>query len=290
MTRVAVALDAGGSKIAGGLVAGDGAVVAERVVATAGDGVRRAAELAGELAADARNRDLAIAGVGAGFPEYVDREGRLSSHEVLTWSTQPAELLVAAVPGARVVVESDVRCGALAEARLGAGAGLDSILYVSLGTGLSSALVLDGRPLAGHRGEAIALGELDAGLPGWPGNLEDHCSGRGVCERYEALTGVRVDDARALMEVVAGGDEAAAAVLDSAGVSLGNALGALVAVLDPAAVVVGGGLGSAAGPLHDALDRAYAARVAARPDPPPLVAARLGPRAGLVGAGLVAFS
>ena len=48
------------------------------------------------------------------------------------------------------------------------------------------------------------------------------------------------------------------ALLDSAGVSLGNAIGGLVAVLDPAAVVLGGGLGSAAGPLRDALDRAYA--------------------------------
>jgi glucokinase len=289
VTTVAVGLDAGGSKIAGGLVSADGEVRDELIVATEGDGVRQTAELAAWLAAAAHNQGLELAGVGAGFPEYVGRDGRLTSHEVLTWDTQPDGLLAEAVPGARVVVESDVRCGALAESRLGAGAGRDSMLYVTLGTGLASTLVVDGRPLSGHRGEAIALGELDAGVPGWPGNLEDHCSGRGVAERYEALTGVRVDDARALLERAGNGDEAATAVLDSAGVSLGNALGGLVAVLDPEVVVTGGGLGSADGPLRAALDRAFAARVAARPAPPPLLTARLGPRAGLVGAGLLAL-
>ena len=287
MTAVAVALDAGGSKIAGGLVTPDGEVSAQRRVTTAGNGVEQAAALARELGASADAEGLEVAGVGAGFPEYVDPAGRLTSHEVLTWRAQPGELLAGAVPGVPVRVESDVRCGAIAEARLGAGRGLDSLLYFTLGTGLSSALVLDGHPHAGHRGEAIALGELDAGVPGWPGNLEDHCSGRGVCERYEALTGVRVDDARALMQLAADGDDAAAALLESAGVSLGNAIGGLVAVLDPAAVVLGGGLGSAAGPLRAELDRVYTARVERRPSPPPIVTARLGPRAGLVGAGLL---
>jgi glucokinase len=289
VTAVAVALDAGGSKIAGGLVTPAGEVSAERRVATEGDGVEQAAALAHELAAAARAAGLEVAGVGAGFPEYVDPNGRLTSHEVLTWSAQPAELLAAAVSGAPVRVESDVRCGALAEAALGAGAGLDTVLYVTLGTGLSSALVLDGRPHAGHRGEAIALGELGAGIPGWPGNLEDHCSGRGVCERYEALTGVRVGDARAVIALAAQGDDAATDILESGGASLGNAIGDLVAVLDPAAVVLGGGLGTAPGPLREGLDTAYAGRTGRRPSPPPLITARLGPRAGLVGAGLLAF-
>jgi glucokinase len=289
VTTVAVALDAGGSKIAGGLVTADGDVSAEHRIATQGDGVAQTAALARDLAAAAEAGGLDVAGVGAGFPEYVDPAGHLTSHEVLTWSIQPLELLKGAVPGVPVNVESDVRCGALAEVRLGAGRGLDSVLYVTLGTGLSSALVVDGRPHAGHRGEAIALGELDAGVPGWPGNLEDHCSGRGVCERYEALTGVRVDDARALTSLAADGDDAAVGALSSAGASLGNAIGGLVAVLDPAAVVLGGGLGSVPGPLREALDRAYAARVQRRPSPPPVVTARLGPRAGLVGAALLAF-
>jgi glucokinase len=289
VTTVAVALDAGGSKIAGGLVTPGGEVSTERRVATEGDGVEQTAALARDLAAAALARGLEVAGVGAGFPEYVDPAGRLTSDEVLNWSAQPRDLLAAAVPGAPVRVESDVRCGALAEAQLGAGRGLDSLLYVTLGTGLSSSLVIDGHPHAGHRGEAIALGELAADVPGWPGNLEDHCSGRGVCERYEALTGVRVDEARTLMQLAAGGDDVAVALLESAGVSLGSAIGDLVAVLDPQAVVLGGGLGSAAGPLRDALDRAYGARAERRPSPPPVVTARLGPRAGLVGAGLLVF-
>jgi predicted NBD/HSP70 family sugar kinase len=69
----------------------------------------------------------------------------------------------------------------------GAGAGLPTFLYVTLGTGLSSTFVLGGKPVAGRRGEAIGLGELGVSSsvdPGWTGNLEQFASGRGIGTRY----------------------------------------------------------------------------------------------------------
>jgi glucokinase len=64
----------------------------------------------------------------------------------------------------------------------------------------------------------------------------------------------------------------------------------VVALLDPPVVVIGGGLGTAATPLWDALRDAYTGRTARRPAAPSIVQAQLGPRAGLIGAGLAAFS
>ena len=55
-------------------------------------------------------------------------------------------------------LESDVRAAALAEARFGAGAGASPFLFVVVGTGASACLVVDGRPYAGARGEALVLG------------------------------------------------------------------------------------------------------------------------------------
>ena len=56
------------------------------------------------------------------------------------------------------VIESDLRAAALAEARFGAGAGVSPFLFAIVGTGASACLVVDGRPYAGGRGEAIVLG------------------------------------------------------------------------------------------------------------------------------------
>ncbi len=205
-------------------------------------------------------------GLGVGMPEYVSRSGLLTSSEVLDWTTQPAALLSDLYPGVPVVVESDVRCGALAEWRLGAGRSYDGLFYVSLGTGLSSTLIADGRLLAGHRGEAIALGELSVPAsihPSWQGNLESFASGAGLAARAGDLT--------------------------SAGQALGLVLADVVALLDPPLVVLGGGLGTAATPLWEALRDTYRGQTSRRPNAPPIIQATLGPDAGLIGAALAAF-
>jgi glucokinase len=257
----------GGTKLAGALVAPDGSLLYERSEPTP----PRDPDLAGTVAlaraliAAAAERELSVVGLGIGMPEYVDRSGSLTSREVLDWSAQPVSLL--ADLGVPVTVESDVRCGALAEWRLGAGRSYDGLFYVSLGTGLSSTLVADGRLVAGARGEAIALGELSVPAsvhPSWEGNLESFASGAALARRD--------------------GD------FESAGKALGLVLADVVALLDPPVVAIGGGLGTAATPLWDALRDMYTGRTARRPFAPPIIQAELGPSAGLIGAGLAAFS
>ncbi|MFE3203365.1 ROK family protein [Embleya sp. NPDC059237] len=287
-TFVTAALDVGGTKIAAALVTPDGTVLHrdERPTVTAGrlrdPGLAGTRAAAVDLLAQARRLGLTVTGLGAGFPEYVAADGLLTSREVLAWDKQPLDVLSALALDVPCAVGSDVRCGALGEARHGAGRGLDGFFYVSLGTGLSSTFVLDGMPVTGARGEAIALGEFEVPAsvdPNWPGNLESYASGRGIGERF-GVAGTR--------EVLAAGGPRAAAVLDSAGRALGTVLAAVVRLLDPAAIVVGGGLGSAAGPVRAAMERAYAEHTAARPAAPPLLTATLGADAGLVGAAALA--
>jgi predicted NBD/HSP70 family sugar kinase len=74
--------------------------------------------MAVRLLADARQAGLVVDGIGAGFPEYVDPHGQLTSRLVMDWDVQPGRLLGGLGP---VTVESDVRCGAIAEAAFGRG-------------------------------------------------------------------------------------------------------------------------------------------------------------------------
>jgi len=282
-------LDVGGTKVAGGLVDAENRLLAVRERSTLVDGARDPGlkvtfALAQELVAEAVAAGSTIDGIGAGFPEYVDPTGWLTSREVISWTTQPAEMLGLLAP---VTVESDVRCAALGEGAMGVAHGLSSFVFVVVGTGLSYALVEDGHARHGVRGEAIALGELEVSRRVDETStlrLERYASGEGIRERYEALASHSVPGAAEVFRLASSGDRDAASVLRSAGHALGEGLATLVRLLDPGAVVVGGGVATGGGPWREALETTYAARLKSRPSPPPILWAALGSHAGIIGA------
>ncbi len=292
MTRnVVLGLDVGGTKVAGGLVDAEGTILLVRERSALVDGVRDPGldvtfTLAREMIAQAEANGLTVDGIGAGFPEYVDPKGRLTSREVIAWTDQPAEMLARLSP---VTVESDVRCAALGEGAHGVARGVDSYAFVIVGTGLSYALVEDGRVRPGVRGEAIALGELEVSRRVEKTSvllLERYASGEGIRERYESRTGGRVDGADAVFSRADDGDRDATAIVRSAGQALGEGLATLVRLLDPGAIVVGGGVSRSAGPWRDELVSTYRQRLSSRPAPPPMLWAELGTAAGIIGAAI----
>jgi len=206
------------------------------------------------------------------------------------WSKQPRDVLEEFAPGGRCIVESDVRCGAIAEAVVGAGKGMASFVYVSLGTGLSSTLVIGGEPWTGARGEAIALGEFrcEAGHVR-SGRLEDQVSGAALAKRFASVRGLEQADARQVIQCANAGDRDAVQIVVTAADALAVGLANFVAVVDPALLVLGGGLGQGEGSFHDRLFDTYRRVVGRRGDPPPMVRAQTGADAGLIGAGLVAW-
>lgn len=283
-------VDVGGTKVRAAIVDENGAIHMSTESSTgtpegADPGMRISHATAHRIATEAALAGLPITGVGVGVPEYV-RGNALHSDLVLAWTTQPAELFADIAP---VTVESDVRCGALAEARFGAGRECDSMLYVSVGTGISCALVLAGTVWAGHRGEAIALGELpvDRSLDaGSAATVEEFASGSAMGRRYERLTGHTVDGAREIIARAEGRDARAFAIVTSAAQALGSALAWAVDIVDPQLVVVGGGLGSSGGWWLDEVRARYLAL--SRPYAPEIVPAALGSDSGVIGAALAA--
>ena len=284
---VTVGLDVGGTKVAAGLITPDGTILCRRERPNPGrdPGLAVTREVAASLTATAAERGLPVTGLGVGFPEYVDITGQLTSRLVLDWDVQPAVLL-AGLAG-HITVESDVRCGAIAEARLCSGRRLSSFVYVSIGTGISYCHVLDGEPVRGARGEAIALGEL----PAPEGTLEQFASGEAIRARYAAAVPASARGPSSAREVLAAadrGDPLAADVVRTAAAAIAAALGWLTCLLDPAAVILGGGLGHAGGLWGHVLSDYSEQAVATRPSPPPVLRGALGPDAGLIGAGLIA--
>ena len=248
---VTLGVDVGGTKTRVALVSLAGDVIARDEAPTGGvpaadPGLRISLRAAQSMAAAAGGLDCTIVGVGVGVPEFVEPDGRLHSALVIAWEEQPLDLFSALGP---TVVESDVRCGAIAESTLGAGRDVDSMLYVSVGTGISCALVIDGRPWSGQRGEAISLGEFPvdrAADPTSVSTLEEFASGGAMGRRYgEGLGG------RDVIALAQEGDARATGIVESSAVALGAALSWAVSLVDPQVVVLGGGLGTSRGAWFD---------------------------------------
>jgi glucokinase len=306
----ALGIDIGGTKVAGGIVAPDGTVLATARRATPGASVADTedaiAAVVEELAA---RHDGDLVGVGVGAAGWFDRTGDtvlFSPH--LAWRNSALRKDLAGRLQRPLWVGNDADAAGWAEYRYGAARGADLALMITLGTGIGGGIVLDGRLRRGSHGVAGEWGHMRV----VPDGRLCACGNRGCWEQYASGTALgqtarevaRTSPAAAalLLERVdcepdrltgedvaraaADGDPLALELVTEVGVWLGQGIADLAAVLDPEVVVIGGGVSKLGemvlGPARQRLERALPGR-GYRPGPR-VVVAELGPQAGLVGA------
>ena len=306
----AVGVDIGGTKVAGGVVGPDGGVLATARRGTPGGSVSDTEDaivaVVEELAA---GHDGELVGVGIGAAGWFDRTGDtvlFSPH--LAWRHSTLRRDLAGRLQRPLWVGNDADAAAWAEYRYGAARGADLALMITLGTGIGGGIVLDGRLRRGSHGVAGEWGHMRV----VPDGRLCPCGNRGCWERYASGTALaetarevaRTSPAAAgrLLELVGGeperltgediaglaaqGDPLALELVTEVGEWLGQGIADLAAILDPEVVVVGGGVSRLGelmlAPARERLDRSLPGR-GFRPGPR-VVAAQLGPQAGLIGA------
>jgi glucokinase len=258
----AIGIDIGGTKIAVGAVFGDGKLEHREQIDTTEATLDELAVLAGRVAERLEGR-AELVGVGVGICELVDNEGQIRSATSVPWTA--GELAAALGELGPVAIEADVRAAAVAEARFGAGRPFASVLYLTVGTGISHCFVQHGEPYRGAHGCAQLSGSAE---------LSFRCPHCGEPVRLSAE------------DVSSGAALARAPFVEEAAVTLGSFLALLVNVFDPEAVVVGGGLGAAEGAYWRGVERATRAHVwAEHVRELPLLRAGLGTDSGVIGAG-----
>ena len=313
-----IGVDAGGTKLLAGVLLGDGAdlTVDHRVRRLWGGG-DRAEVLATMVEAVSEARSLAggddVRAVGFGIPSLVDFARGISVSSVhLPLADMAFREEMSDRIGLPVFVDNDANLAALAEQRVGAAAGARNVVMLTLGTGIGSGVVLDGRVFRGSTGAAAEIGHMTIDHHGPP--CQGTCPGRGCLEVLASGSAIgragtdagRRDPSTALGRAVAQrgmvtgeevtalaleGDEAACSVMAAIGRNLGAGLASVVNIFEPEVVVIGGGA-SAAGDLLLDPAREVVAERALRPsrDHVRIVAAALGEEAGMVGAGLFALA
>ncbi|KRF07399.1 glucokinase [Nocardioides sp. Soil777] len=307
MEPVWVGVDVGGTKVLAGVVDEHGRVVRTARRATPGrrvDAVRVEDALVQAVLEVAGGSP--IAGVGVAAAGFVDASGsRVMFAPHLPWQGEDVRDRLADRWGVPVTLDNDANGAAVAEWTYGAARGARSAIVVTMGTGIGGGIIIDDHLVRGANGMAGEFGHMQV----VPGGQPCECGGRGCWEQYSSgnalvrFARARMGEQPSVLEEATGGNpdlvtgpmvteaaedgdlvarQAFASVGDWLGVGVAN----LVAAFDPEVVVIGGGV-SAAGdrllePARTALVRSLVG--AAHRQVPPLVAAQLGPQAGLVGA------
>jgi glucokinase len=287
-----LAVDVGGTTIKAELVDRAGTVLAsEQRLTPHGDHARDAVAEVGHTLL-ARRPDARVIGAGVVVPGLVDRAAGIATYSTnIGWRDLELVRSLGAEWRLPVRVGNDVASGGVAEHRLGAGVGIQDLVFVPVGTGIAASIVSGGHLVTGHRGETAEIGHLTVrpGVPcacGRDGCLEAVASASAIARRYTTLSGHDVtgaDDVASRLDT----DAVAKQVWQDAVEALADGLAVVSLLVGPALVVVGGGLSRAGDALLDPLRVALRERTPIV-HPADVTASALGDRGGVVGAALLA--
>ena len=217
---------------------------------------------------DAIERWGRVDGAAVGVPGlFDDRTGTIEFLPNLpgAWKGEPMTAPLAAALGVPTAIINDARAFTLAESRLGAAAGCETVAALVLGTGIGGGIVVDGRLHFGPMGRA---GEL-AHQVIVPDGPKCGCGNHGCLEALASSAAItRLAGTATVHEAfaaAAAGDERAAAALAEVADYLGIAIANLVTVLVPERVVIGGGVAEAGDALLAARARGDGPALRARP-------------------------
>ena len=267
-------IDLGGTFIKAGIVDGDGNLLVSDKVPTAPGGDYAAVvndmaglvrKLTGELSIDSSM----LEGVGIGAPGSIDSErGVIVYSNNLKWKDVPITDMLVRELGLPVRVTNDANAAALGESYLGASKGCRSSVLITLGTGVGSGIVLDGKLYEGKCSAGAEIGHTVIKA----GGKKCTCGRKGCLEAYASASAlirqakqamkrnpqsalwkicggdITKVDGKAVFDAVRKGDIAAKAVLDKYAEYLAAGLIDVANLLRPDMILIGGGI-SAAGDL-----------------------------------------
>ncbi len=249
-----------------------------------------------------------IASVGVGIPGIADRDGNIIKCTNMGWNHVPFRQEFTKYLDKPVFIDNDANVAALAESVSGSSAGTSSSVFITLGTGIGSGIILNGRIWNGHHGIGGELGHTIMELDGVPCT----CGNRGCLERYCSATAlIRMAretvsqhpesailemangqpekiNARIVFDAAKEGDPIAEKLVRRYVCYLSQAIANVVNFLDPEIILLGGGVSKAGDYLLNAVREEFPRYVLFNDQPLPAVElAVLGADAGIIGAAML---
>jgi glucokinase len=294
-TRPVLGFDIGGTKLAAAVIEPDGSARGFVVEPTfRNDGwqpiVRRLFAM-GRRAIDQAGTSVAAVGIACGGPLDPFSGTLIAPPHLPGWRNVPIARLAQDAFAAPAALQNDATAAALGEHRYGKGSGAETLLYLTISTGIGGGAVVDGRLHLGKSGNAAEFGHVAAVRGGRlcscgrRGCIEAYASGSSITERAREA-GLTVKNAADVVRKAIDGDLTARRIWDETTDLLGGAITDLVNAFEPDVVVLGGGVTRAGATLLDPVRAIVTSEALVRV--PQIEITALGDQVGVVGAGAVA--
>ncbi|MFW6160672.1 MAG: ROK family protein [Acidobacteriota bacterium] len=192
-----------------------------------------------------------IASAGFGFPGIFDIKKKMihQSPNYQELNKVPIEPILKRIVDVPFTIHNDANMAAYGEHQAGAGHKLDSMVLLTIGTGVGSGVILGGKLWEGACGFAGELGHITVNPGGEPCNcgsqgcLETEVSGGTIVKNYQKLTGISTSmTAKDVFQRARKGDKQAEKAFSIAGTYLGIGLSIVINLLNPEKILLGGGV------------------------------------------------
>jgi len=314
MAKNRIGIDVGGTNVKLALVNDNGQIVYSNSVPTRAEmgyefTVNNIKQAIYELLKETKLEAKDIQGIGFGFPGQVDYKAGIvrNAPNIPGWVEVPIAKLIEDEFNIPTRVDNDVRCAALGELNYGAGKGCENMVCITVGTGIGSGLIINGKLVRGASNAAGEIGHIKLQMHEGPicgcgdtGCFEAFASGPSIvamAEEYikggkstkfrEMANGTAITPF-IVCEAAKVGDPVAQRIFTIMGEYLGIGLASVVNLLNPEKIIIGGGVADAGEilmrPLVDTL-RKRAMKIAG--SAVEVVPAQLGNTAGVIGASLL---
>ena len=311
---VRIGIDIGGTGIQVGVVTDGFRIIREESIPTRKDlpfeeQVRQIADCVVSAAQASGHTVEEIESVGVGIPGIASfKTGEVIKCTNMGWSHVPFREVFSRYLDKPVFIDNDANVAALAESVAGISAGSSSSVFITIGTGIGSGIILNGKIWSGAHHIGAELGHVIFDLDGVPctcgnhGCLERYCSAtalirmarEAVASRPDSMMMKAVDydasliEAKTVIDAARAGDPVAVDVYSHYIDCLAQAVASVVNLLDPEIIVLGGGVSKAGSFLLDPLLREYPKYVLFNDQQlPDVKLAVLGSEAGVIGAAML---
>ena len=252
-----------------------------------------------------------IQGIGFDFPGQVDcKTGVVKlAPNIPGWVNVPIAQMIEEEFNIPTRIDNDVRCAALGELKFGAGRGCENFICITVGTGIGSGIVINGKVVRGASNAAGELGHIKLQMQGGPicgcgdtGCLEAFASGPSiVAMAQDYIRGGKSTKFREMAAAEGGeitpymvakaaeaGDPVAKRIFEIVGEYIGIGLTSVINLLNPEKVIIGGGVAEAGDLLFDPIRRTIKERaMVVAGEAVEIVPAELGNSAGVIGASML---
>lgn len=252
-----------------------------------------------------------IEAIGFGFPGQIDyKEGIVRIlPNIPGWVDVPVKKIIEDEFHIPTFLDNDVRCAALGELNYGAGKGCQNLVCITVGTGIGSGIILNGKIVRGASNAAGEIGHIKMTMEDGPlcgcgdyGCFEAYASGPSiVAMAKEYLKGGKSAKFRELAteelspyivaQAALQGDVVAKQIYKKIGEIIGLGLTSVINLLNPEKIIIGGGVADAGDILLDPIKEVIANRaMPIQREAVQIVHAQLANTAGVIGASLLVES